>query len=296
MKIVKSYKEVKAELDLEDRKAKAEAEAKRPSTASRSMEKDTKKATNETTVLIGSSNNEVKDTKVSELEGTILSMLFLGSMIYTLGDLGHVAEKFGLQEQDLKYLSKDFKELLFSNYDISKVKFDADEVPGQPISASIVEKMIERVEEFNQACGSELTVRGFEQFRWQFGDTSLESYSPTKPFAFLNNFDAEFHNHELVYGITVSKGREKMQGRIEVTFRGSVELSDWLHNITIPFEEIRLRITGDKAFLIEGAHFTRIQIDVDIALDLKELLGDEPIRVHRGFLSKYAYSDCVFNE
>jgi hypothetical protein len=246
-----TYTKVKADLEATVEAAKAEATERMP----------------------------LKDQKLSELEETTKSMLFLGSLIYTLAKLAHVAKQFGLREA----LPDEAKELLFGNYNIKETKLKVgDEL--LPVSASTVEKMIEAVEQFNQACGFKIDVLGLMSLRKRFGESHRVD---SGQFAFLNNFDAEFNSRELVYGITVSKASNS-QGRITVAFRGSVELNDWLHNITIPFEVINLRIDekSRKAWLIEGAHFTSIQIDVKIARDLKVLLGEEPIRVHKGFLSK----------
>jgi hypothetical protein len=303
-----TYKEVKKEMGLtkESSLPIEETKAEPASSIQEDSEMDATEATSLIAPNVQTSTLEepkaepassMQKDSANTLEETMFSMLYLGSLIYTLANLKHVANKFGLRTtEDLEPYMKGEK-LPFDYYDIKDntkkfevgevKKFEVGEVPGQPMNASAVENMITGVEEFNQACGERLTVRGLEAMK-QFGDTKSDRLDPKKPFAALNNFDAEVNSRELVYGITVSKAMNKI-GRITVTFRGSVEPNDWLHNITIPFEEIRLRINekDGMAWLVEGSQFTLIQIDIDIAKDLEVILQGRPIRVHRGFLSKY---------
>jgi hypothetical protein len=227
----------------------------------------------------------------------VIPMLCLGKMIYTLADLRRVAKSFALDEGGQIREESLAHKLLFGNYNVDeyrKKQWKDEEEPGVALGAKAFEDIIKGHAVLNSACGDPTIVRALDLLK---GSDSQSNSAGPIPSSFLNNFDAEFNSHELVYGITASQPNgEKRDGRISVVFRGSVELNDWLHNITIPFEEIRIRIDKKKAWLIEGANFTKIRIHPKIALKLEEKLNGNPIQVHRGFLSKYQLDLAAIND
>eukprot|EP00978_Attheya_sp_CCMP212_P048641 scaffold553883_cov122-Attheya_sp.AAC.2 len=143
---------------------------------------------------------------------------------------------------------------------------------GEQIKADEIEQLIETSDELNETFGDNLTARG------------IAAIQKLDPDAYLANFDDQFKDSELVYGIAVNR-RVK---RVTVVFRGSVELNDWLHNITLAFEEIKFKerilegTTKSEYGLIESATYKFIEIDDYISY--KEL-QKQKIQVHKGFLS-----------
>ena len=115
---------------------------------------------------------------------------------------------------------------------------------------------------------------------------------------FLATLDAEFDRSELVYAITATipkRENPKMKNfpsSIAIVFRGSVTLTDWIHNIRFPLQKLRVVISkdGTRAWLTHDNPDNHIfEMDVDLAKQILEGLGSHPIKVHKGFLNYLLY-------
>jgi hypothetical protein len=159
------------------------------------------------------------------------------------------------------------------------------EVHAHELSVQSLEDLIEKLIEFNEARGDELTVRTMHV---------LNSVCKNNYRAFINNFDAAHDGLELVYAITALVPEPKSKNQlcqISVVFRGSVTLNDWLHNAQFIPVELSIRL-GEKskkmAWLVEGSTFQTIDINPVLAKKLlKNVDGKPPPKmfVHHGFLN-----------
>lgn len=212
--------------------------------------------------------------------------MILGSLIYTLDGIR--------QFERQNYLSASFQgqhdgaklKLITGDYNFIDAQGNVkvtppSKTPANPLDPQDLEELLDGpLLRDNKDLNNEFTRRNILHLK-KFNEGNANHN------VFVNNFNAVKNDEEVVYAITALKKDTalKKANQIAVVFRGSVYTTDWLRNLTASLTEIRIRIEGDKAWLIEGCTFQRIEIDFELSKRLQEATQKNPIRVHTGFLT-----------